>query len=308
VVEIVSCWGVFEWMLWDAIEQGHRVGVVCNSDGHKGRPGAEGPGAGSFGIYGGLTCALAESLTRESIFSALKARRCYGTTGTRIGLRFKADDHPMGAYFQTKDPVRITARAIGTGPLEALHLYRGREIVKTVRPKEFEKDDLSQKIRISWEGARIRGRARRADWDGLIKLIGNRIVSAKTFAFDSPADGIVSQSSEQIAFKSSTTGDTDGIELVLREKAAGLLEFKSAMGACSVSLEKLGKDPKAFDFGGLGLKATVQRYPETLQTVELSLECTVTVEADKTDPFFVKVIQEDGHMAWSSPVYVKSGI
>ena len=308
VVEIVSCWGVFEWMLWDAVEQGHRVGVVCNSDGHKGRPGAEGPGAGSFGIYGGLTCVLAESLTRESIFNALKARRCYGTTGTRIGLRFKADHHPMGAFFQTEDPVRISAQVIGTGPLEALHLYKGREIVKTVRPKEFKKIEHSQKIRIAWEGARIRGRARRATWDGVIKLAGNKIISAKTFAFDSPADGIVKQDQQQIAFKSSTTGDTDGIELVLEERAAGLLEFESSIGACTVSLEELGNDPETFDFGGLGLKATVQRYPETIQTMGLSLECTVTPEADKTDPFFVKAIQEDGHMAWSSPVYVKSDI
>ncbi len=64
VVELVSCWGVFEWMLWDAFEMGYIVGVMCNSDGHKGRPGAEGPGAGQFGIANGLTCVLAESKTR----------------------------------------------------------------------------------------------------------------------------------------------------------------------------------------------------------------------------------------------------
>jgi hypothetical protein len=36
-------------MLWDAFDMGYVVGVMCNSDGHKGRPGAEGPGAGQFG-------------------------------------------------------------------------------------------------------------------------------------------------------------------------------------------------------------------------------------------------------------------
>ena len=51
-------------MLFDALDCGHVVGVMCNSDGHKGRPGAEGPGAGEFGIAGGLTCVLAGELSR----------------------------------------------------------------------------------------------------------------------------------------------------------------------------------------------------------------------------------------------------
>src|SRR5207247_4164981 len=97
LVELVSCWGVFEWMLWDAFDMGYIIGVMCNSDGHKGRPGAEGPGAGQFGIANGLTCVLAEAKTREAIFRALKNRRCYGTTGARIDLSFEIDGQPMGS-------------------------------------------------------------------------------------------------------------------------------------------------------------------------------------------------------------------
>ena len=97
LIELVSCWGVFEWMLWDAFDKGYIVGIVCNSDGHKGRPGAEGPGAGQFGIANGLTCVLAEEQTRAGIFHALQNRRCYGTTGARIDLDFRVDAHPMGS-------------------------------------------------------------------------------------------------------------------------------------------------------------------------------------------------------------------
>jgi hypothetical protein len=306
VVEIVSCWGVFEWMLWDALEREHRVGVVCNSDGHKGRPGAEGPGVGEFGIYGGLTCVLAESLTREAIFNALKARRCYGTTGTRIALWFTANDHPMGEEIETTKPLHVSARVKGTGPLEALHLYKSKEIVKTIRPKEFEKIDDSKRIRIAWEGARSRGRARRATWDGTITLSENKIISAKTVAFDSPADGIIEQDDQRIVFKSGTTGDTDGIDLILEDKKTGLMAFDSAVGTCKVNIEDLGVAPKTYHFGGVGLKVTIQRYPETVQTMELSLDCTIMPEANKTLPLFVKAVQVDGHMAWASPVYVKT--
>ena len=38
-VEVHSAWGTFEWILRDAFEKNYRVGIVANSDGHKGRPG-----------------------------------------------------------------------------------------------------------------------------------------------------------------------------------------------------------------------------------------------------------------------------
>ena len=67
-VEVHSAWGTFEWIVRDAFEKNYRVGIVANSDGHKGRPGACYPGASFFGSYGGLTCFLAERLDRDAIF------------------------------------------------------------------------------------------------------------------------------------------------------------------------------------------------------------------------------------------------
>lgn len=53
-VEMHSAWGQIEWLLTDGFPLGRRVGVVCNSDGHKGRPGASYRGSSTFGAYGGL--------------------------------------------------------------------------------------------------------------------------------------------------------------------------------------------------------------------------------------------------------------
>ena len=89
-MEIHSAWGTFEWLLTDGFPLGHRSGVVCNSDGHKGRPGASYPGASMFGAYGGLTCFYAEELTRDGIFDCLRKRHHYGTTGTRLHLDVRA--------------------------------------------------------------------------------------------------------------------------------------------------------------------------------------------------------------------------
>jgi len=305
LVEIVSCWGIFEWMLWDALDQGYMVGVSCNSDGHKGRPGAEHPGAGSFGIYGGLTCVLAEKLTRESIFDALKARRCYGTTGPRMAVSFEADGHPMGSVVESQKNVNIQATVTGTAPLESLVLFKGREVTETIRSPGFRDMTESKRIRVSWEGARIRGRARRATWDGCITIEGNRIEQALTYAFDSPADGIIGLDSHSLEFISSTTGDTDGIDLYLTDKGIGHLKFESLMGNCDANLAELGDAPVAYDLGGLGLKVTIQRYPERIEETILSLEYPVSPEPGQTVPYLIKATQEDGHMAWSSPIFIR---
>jgi len=305
VVEIVSCHGVFEWILWDALDKGHIVGVVCNSDGHKGRPGAEGPGAGQFGIYGGLTCVLAKELTRKSIFQAIKHRRCYGTTGKRILLSYEANGHPMGSIIRSSNEINLFAMAVGTGPLDSLMLYRGREVIQTIRPNEFNSRESSKKIRISWEGARIRGRARRATWDGEIIVEGSKIVSAKTFAFDSPADGITYLDDKHIKFKSSTTGDTDGIDIRLNNTQEGYLKFVSLIGSCEVKINELADKKQVFEFGGLGLRVEIEKYPEKNENFQLILKKTIVPEKSETIPYLIKVKQEDGHMAWSSPIYIQ---
>src|SRR5206468_10217374 len=96
-------------------------GVVANSDGHKGRTGASHPGASTFGAYGGLTCMLAESLTRDAVFEAIKARRCYGVTAAqRIHVELAVNELPMGAAGRTDGVVKVSGRAVGTGPIERI--------------------------------------------------------------------------------------------------------------------------------------------------------------------------------------------
>ena len=166
-------------MLWDAFDMGYIVGVMCNSDGHKGRPGAEGPGAGQFGIANGLTCALAEEKTRESIFRALKSRRCYGTTGARMLLDLTIDGHVMGEVVEDAPSAAcVFASVLGTAPVEKLELFEGKSLIHTVRPRAFENLTRSNRIRISWRGSRIRGRGRRVNWDGVIRVRGAKILAA----------------------------------------------------------------------------------------------------------------------------------
>ncbi|HWL51652.1 MAG TPA: DUF3604 domain-containing protein [Chthoniobacteraceae bacterium] len=309
LVEVVSCWGVFEWLLGDALKHGYVVGVMANSDGHKGRPGAEGPGAGEFGIGGGLTCVLAPGLTREEVFHALLQRRCYGTTGPRIAIDFDLGGHPMGWRGSLSAPAPLRARVAGTAPIEKLELFRNGELVETVWHPAFAREGATRRVRLLWKGARHRGRGRRIDWSGCAEVTGAVIEKAETVAFDSPADGILSQNAGEVRFRSHTTGDTDGLDLMLDRADFATLTLRTPEGEWTLN----GNDPALRQPGGLlvelgDLERAVrfQRYPERLEEMPLSLEVTVPpAEGGRRAAYHLKVTQSDGHLAWTSPVYVE---
>ena len=88
----------------DALRNGGRVGVIAGSDSHRApdqttpdprAPQVPGTGADSFGLTG----VWAKENTAESIFEALRARRCYAFTGGRMRLDFRINGHYMGEEF-----------------------------------------------------------------------------------------------------------------------------------------------------------------------------------------------------------------
>lgn len=305
LVEVVSCWGIFEWLLWDAFDCGYVVGIMANSDGHKGRPGAEGPGAGEFGIAGGLTCVLTAELTREGIFDALRQRRCYGTTGARIDLDYTVNGSPMGSIL--REGPRFTARYTvrGTAPLAMVEIFQGRTLLQTHRPRAFD-GKPSAKVRVSWGGSRIRGRARRVKWDGTLRVDRAKIVSATGFAFDSPADGITGAGEKSVSFRSQTTGDTDGIELVLENAMEGNLVLDTPQGTWEVALADIpgSGSAKVIPVGEIDRRIRIERYPGMLQEDVMSGEFGIDAPVGVQTPYYIKATQADGQMAWASPVYI----
>ena len=65
----------------DALENGAHPACIACSDDHAGMGGRDDPAQG-YG-YTGMTGVYAAANTREAIFDALKARRCYGFMGEK---------------------------------------------------------------------------------------------------------------------------------------------------------------------------------------------------------------------------------
>jgi hypothetical protein len=307
VVEIYSDWGRFEWLLEDALRQGYKVGVVANSDGHKGRPGASHPGASTFGAYGGLTCVLAESLTREAVFDAIKARRCYAVTAAqRIHVELSVNGLPMGGAGRAEGPVTIAGRVVGTGPVERVDLFRGLELIKRISPYGPESFEGSTRYRIAWAGSRVRGRDRLTVWDGHVELSAGRFTDAVTFAMENPEKGVRERTDTRIAWASTTTGDDDGIDVTIEAPAGAVLRFHSPVIQLELPLSELaGGETRLFPAGGVDLRVFMRRLAARGHTNALDFTHTDPSPArGQCHPYWIRATQEDGAQAWTSPVYL----
>jgi hypothetical protein len=307
VVEIYSDWGRFEWLLEDALKAGYKVGVVSNSDGHKGRPGASHPGASTFGAYGGLTCVLAESLTREAVFEAVRARRCYGVSAAqRIHVELRVNDLPMGAEGRVAGLVRIVGRAAGTGPLERIDVLRGVDVLRTVSPYTAASYEGSTRYRIAWAGSRVRGRDRLTRWDGSLELSAGRIIAAEPFAMENPEKGITHRTDRRLEWISNTTGDDDGVDVTLDAPADAVLRFRTPVIDLDVPVaDLLDGATRIFPAGGVDLRAFMRRLPARDFARELDFDVTDPAPpAGGCSAYWLRVTQEDGAQAWTSPVYL----
>jgi len=302
-VEVHSTWGTFEWLLRDALEAGYRVGVVCNSDGHKGRPGAEYPGASEFGTYGGLTCFLAEELTRGAIFGALRRRRHYGTTGARIHLDVRCGEHRMGDVIplDADSTVDFQVRVVGSAPIERVEVFSGGKRIGVHRP--FQITGHERRLRVLWEGARYRGRGRKTVWGGSLGFTGTAIERFQPINNWNPERSFRREGSG-LTWSSVTTGGFSGVDVWLDDASRGVMELSTPLVAARIRLADIGGEERILDAGGLGRRVRLFRLPEEMAAREMTIAVTVAPEVAGDTPVWVKVTQEDGHIAWSSPVYL----
>ncbi|MDH3660879.1 MAG: DUF3604 domain-containing protein [Alphaproteobacteria bacterium] len=325
-MEVHSSWGTFEWLVQDALERGYRIGIVGNSDGHKGRVGASYPGASFFGAYGGLTCYLAPELTRDAIFKAMRRRHHYATTGNRLYLDVHARLAKPGELFDS-DPALGPARSRqtdvvimgdiarpstadaelviaidGSAPIERLEIFDGLDLIETVRP--YDASDLGARIRVVYQGAEYRGRARTTNWDGSLSLTDNAIKRAEMFNNWNLDRGLSVHDQHSASWKAVTTGNFGGFDLWLEDRKAGRLAIRTQHVETDLDIAAIGQEELVFDAGGLERALKVYRLPERLHESRMTHRMPIKVGAEGDTRPFVRVTQIDGHRAWSSPIYL----
>lgn len=329
-VEVHSAWGTFEWILHDALKLGYRVGVVANSDGHKGRPGASYPGASKFGAVGGLTCFMTEKLDRASLLDCMRKRHHYGTTGgpggrmlLEVEAEFEAEGtvyHDDPALFKNapgqraskaimgdivhlpQDDMSLRVKAETTSPIERIDIFNGTELIETIRP--YEQDPSSPRIRVLWEGATYRGRFREVIWDGSATISGNEITTATPINFLN-RDNSLERVDNTLSWQALTTGNFGGFELTLKDPMQGRLDLKTDVMDVQVEISDIGVSDLTFDKSGeLPVFIRVFRLPMHNDCVSCDLTVPVSLHDTGDNALYVRLTQEDGTRAWTSPIYV----
>ena len=322
-IEIHSDWGTFDWLLEDAFRHGYRIGIVANSDGHKGRPGASYPGASLFGAYGGLTCMLARELSRAGLLDALRRRHHYATTGSRVALatrvafarpaqRFSDDPNVgpaatqsveaamMGDIVSTRDTsVTFEVDVLASDPIERIELRNGSDLIETYRPY----DAPGSRLRVIWEGAEYRGRGRETVWDGDAELAGNAWHSVMPINRYNIDKRFVCAAS-RAAWEAITTGGFGGFEARLIDPSAGSITIRTKHVVTTIPLAAIGREDSVFEAGGLGRRLRVFRLPDHNPHCSVTLRRTIPLRSARDNALYVRVTFEDGHVAWSSPIYI----
>lgn len=169
LVEVYSMWGTSEdasgdcaftgkmaspgsGISWQAyLARGYRLGVTAGGDNHDSRPGRRGATdrwrKGRMAQPPGLIAVYAPVLTREHIFDALWARRCYATTGQRVFLDVRVNGHWMGEEITVPDPNsprRIALHIIGETNLESVEIIRDNAVAAAWTPD-------AEVSRVEWE-------------------------------------------------------------------------------------------------------------------------------------------------------------
>ena len=304
VVEIHSSHGAFEWFGLDALRRGLQVGFICGSDVHSGKPGASRPSAGAgmeaFGVCGGLAAVYAEGLTREAIWEALKARRCYGTTGERMAVWFECNRHPMGSRLPMTKELAFKAAVRGTAPIHSLEILRAGELVFEARPRSGSR--RPGRLRVTWSGADGRGRRRGTNWNGGLQLTGAAVRAVETVGFDHPDERVTSWNESAVEWLSATAGDLDGLELVIHGGRGAEVRFAAGPARFVKRLDEIGERPWRFDAGGIERRVELEWVD--VEGESRAVDLSHAVEG-QSGAYYLKVVQKDCQMAWTSPIYVE---
>jgi len=306
LVEVHSTHATSEWFYFEALSRGYRVGVIAGSDGVDGRPGTSHPGHQLVrNVRSGLVAVPMPNLSRHELLFALRNRHCYATTGERIRLNFHAGLYEMGAEFKAMHAPSLSCTIQCTAPLESVDFFRGAEIIQTHH--FFDScQEKSNRVRIAWKGATRPGNFSKARmvWDGSVHLSNGRFESAQNYAMDTPDEGISVFLDQRIEWKSRTGGDWDGVIVQVNADPDAILTITTPQISASVGWGELSANHLSIKDVDPLRELEVLRLPQQMPSSNGEFEFKDDAYKKGWNAYWIRVRQSDGHMAWSSPIFV----
>ena len=90
----------------------------------------------------------------------------------------------------------------------------------------------------------------------------------------------------------------------LRSGARHRIDIQTPVVSEKIDIGSIGYEDTLFDAGKCGRKLRLFRLPDDNPHFEMSVEQEIVLKDTGDNPLYVRVTQEDGNQAWSSPIYI----
>jgi hypothetical protein len=141
-------------------------------------------------------------------------------------------------------------------------------------------------------------------WDGSAKLAGNKIAEAKPINFFNPDKKLEQVGDSGVSWRALTTGNFGGFDCWLENATAGTLELQTPLVKCAIPVDSIGLSDTTFEAGGLDRRVRIFRLPDQNPHYAMEISRKINLKSAGDNPLFVRLTLEDGHQAWSSPIYL----
>ncbi|MFH1883035.1 MAG: hypothetical protein ABIL62_10040, partial [Planctomycetota bacterium] len=272
----------------------------------------------------------------KSILEALKARRTYGVSGDRIELDFRINGHCMGETIPATFARKIHVKAKGKDVIDRLEVLRNNEVIyrdhpidRPIRPSNWEKPILCR-IEFGWGPWGDLNMARICDWQFRVTVSDGKIISAtpcfqsgpfdeerrnKITTIDDESCKVISYTSRMQAYEERATNSII-LEILgsPKTKLAIALTQPTQM-AITKSLEQLAESSHTEFTGPFTSESmllhrivfsenyrTEFEFTEKRGTEKMVRQSHHPELSRRTDWYYVRVVQSNGSVAWSSPI------
>jgi hypothetical protein len=301
--------------LW---EQGFQLGVVASTDDHLGYPGAYGEG---------LVAVYADTLTRESVMEALKARRTYGVSGDRIELDFRLNGHLMGEDIPAATSRNISVHVKGQDVVDRVEVLRNNRVIYRDHPVDNETGVSSWdkpvlcRLEFGWGPWEFFDLERITDWEFDVQVTSGKIISATPCFQSGPFDEdrrnkitdlndhscrVTSYTSRKQAYEEQAT---NSIILEIQGGEETLLSLSFSQPEEILLGKTLGELAASSDItftGEFPSESIMMHRLVFHENYQTGFEFTDKPETGLTDWYYVRVTQTNGSLAWSSPIWIEA--